>query len=322
MADEEAKAAAWSESLDDGPLGDAASVTDEQSHFDTEAPTPRQIMRRRALSHPGFLIGTTVVLIAALAAIFADYIAPFDPYNQDMPKRLINPVWGSGGSWEHPLGTDRFGRDYLTRLIYGTRVSMIIGFCAATLAAIVGTTVGMIGGYFGGRVDAVVMYLVNSKLALPGLVVALSLVSIFGGSVLILILVLGFLFWDRYAIVTRTITMQLRAQEFVTAAQAVGATRTRIILAEIMPNLLDRVIVILTLEMAVAILIEAALSFLGLGIPPPTPSWGQMVAEGRSSMFFQPFLVTIPGIAILVLVISINMMGDGIRDITSPEGRN
>jgi peptide/nickel transport system permease protein len=180
----------------------------------------------------------------------------------------------------------------------------------------------MIGGYFGGRVDAVVMYLVNSKLALPGLVVALSLVSIFGGSVLILILVLGFLFWDRYAIVTRTITMQLRSQEFVTAAEAVGATRFRIIMAEIMPNLMDRVIVILTLEMAVAILIEAALSFLGLGIPPPTPSWGQMVAEGRSSMFFQPFLVTIPGIAILVLVISINMMGDGIRDITSPEGRN
>ncbi|MDP6172618.1 MAG: ABC transporter permease [Rhodospirillales bacterium] len=290
--------------------------------LDTESPTPRQIMRRRALSHPGFLIGTTIVLIAAIAAIFAPYIAPFDPYDQQMPQRLINPVWGDKGSWEHLLGTDRFGRDYLSRLIYGTRVSMIIGFCAATLAAVVGTAVGMIGGYFGGRVDAVVMYLVNSKLALPGLVVALSLVSIFGGSVLILILVLGFLFWDRYAIVTRTITMQLRSQEFVTAAEAVGATRFRIIMAEIMPNLMDRVIVILTLEMAVAILIEAALSFLGLGIPPPTPSWGQMVAEGRSSMFFQPFLVTIPGIAILVLVISINMMGDGIRDITSPEGRN
>lgn len=310
MADEKAEARTWN--------GAAA----ESSGLDAEAPTPGQIMRRRALSHPGFLIGTTIVAIAAIAAIFAPYIAPFDPYNQTMPERLINPVWGDGGSWVHPLGTDRFGRDYLSRLIYGTRVSMIIGFCAATLAAIVGTTVGMVGGYFGGRVDAVVMYLVNSKLALPGLVVALSLVSIFGGSVLILILVLGFLFWDRYAIVTRTITMQLRGQEFVTAAQAVGASTTRIIIAEIMPNLMDRVIVILTLEMAVAILIEAALSFLGLGIPPPTPSWGQMVAEGRSSMFFQPFLVTIPGIAILILVISINMMGDGIRDITSPEGRN
>ncbi len=312
MADEKAVGATW----------DGAAQAQAQEKSDAEAPTPRQIMRRRALSHPGFLIGTTIVLIAAIAAIFAPYIAPFDPYNQTMPERLINPIWGEGGSWVHPLGTDRFGRDYLSRLIYGTRVSMLIGFCAATLAAIVGTTVGMVGGYFGGRVDAVVMYLVNSKLALPGLVVALSLVSIFGGSVLILILVLGFLFWDRYAIVTRTITMQLRAQEFVTAAQAVGASTTRIIMAEIMPNLMDRVIVILTLEMAVAILIEAALSFLGLGIPPPTPSWGQMVAEGRSSMFFQPFLVTIPGIAILILVISINMMGDGIRDITSPEGRN
>jgi peptide/nickel transport system permease protein len=309
-ADEKTETAAW-EDLD--------AI---QAKFDHEAPSPVRLMRMRALSHPGFLFGTSVVMIAALSAIFAPWIAPYDPFIQEMPDRLINPIWGTGGSWAHPLGTDLFGRDYLSRLIWGTRVSMTIGFVAAGLAAVVGTTIGMIGGYFGGRVDAVVMYLINCKLALPGLIVGLSLVSIFGGSMLILILVLGFLFWDRYAIVTRTITMQLRAQEFVTAAQAVGASKTRIIVAEILPNLMDRVIVILTLEMAVAILLEALFSFLGLGIPPPTPSWGQMVAEGRSVMFFQPFLVTIPGVAILVLTIAINMMGDGIRDISAPEGRN
>jgi peptide/nickel transport system permease protein len=293
-----------------------------QHKFDVEAPSPFQIMRRRAMTHPGLIFGATMVFIAAICALFADAIAPYDPLQQDIVNRLKNPVWGEGGGWAHPLGTDAFGRDYLSRLIHGTRISMAVGFFAAGIAACVGTVVGIIGGYFGGRVDALVMYLISTKLALPGLVVMLALVSIFGGTLLTLILVMAALFWDRYAIVVRTITMQLRTNEFVTAAEAIGASKVRIMLGEILPNLLNQVIVILTLEMAIAILIEAALSFLGLGIPPPTPSWGNLTAEGREFMFFQPFLVTIPGVVILVLAIAINMMGDGIRDVTSPEGRN
>ncbi len=290
--------------------------------FDIGAPSPRQLMKRRAAGNLSFIIGTSVVFIAALCAILADVIAPFDPLKQDILHRLQNPVWGEGGTWAHPLGTDGFGRDYLSRLIHGARISMSVGFFAASLAACVGTVIGIIGGYFGGRVDAVVMYLISTKLALPGLVVMLALVSIFGCSVMVLILVMAALFWDRYAIVTRTMTMQLRSSDFVAAAEAVGASKARIMLGEILPNLLPQVIVIITLEMAIAILIEATLSFLGLGVAPPTPSWGNLVAEGREFMFFQPFLVTIPGLAILFVAIAINMMGDGIRDITAPEGRN
>jgi len=290
--------------------------------FEVETPTPYEIMKLRARSHPGFLIGTSVVLVVFLVAVFANYIAPFDPYDQDISLRLINPIWGIGGSWENPLGTDAFGRDYISRVIHGARVSMIVGIVAPLIAACVGTIIGMIGGYFGGRIDAVAMYLINSKLALPGLVVALSLVAVFGGSVTVLVLVLAFLFWDRYAIVLRTVTQQIRSQDFVTAAEAVGCSLPRIIFSEILPNVMNQIIVILTLEMAIAILIEATLSFLGLGIQPPTPTWGNLIAEGRNFMFFKPYLVTIPGICLFFLAIAINMMGDGIRDITAPEGRN
>jgi peptide/nickel transport system permease protein len=214
------------------------------------------------------------------------------------------------------------GRDYLTRLMYGARISLTIGFGAAAIAGIIGTSLGLLGGYFGGWVDSLVMYCVNVKLALPGILVALSLIEVFGGSVFSVTLILGVLFWDRFIVVTRSVTQQTRVADYVTAAEAVGASRLRIILGEVLPNVLNHIIVIASLEMAVSILVEAALSFLGLGIRPPTPSWGLMISEGRNFMFFQPYLVAVPGIAILVLVVAINMLGDGIRDITAPEGRN
>jgi len=145
---------------------------------------------------------------------------------------------------------------------------------------------------------------------------------VFGGSILALILILSFLFWDRYAVVTRSVTQQIRVNDYITAAQALGTSRTRIIISEVLPNVMNQIIVIASLEMAVAIIVEAALSFLGLGVQPPTPSWGLLLSEGRSYMFFMPYLINFPGLAIFFLVISINMMGDGIRDITAPEGRN
>ena len=287
-----------------------------------EAPSPRAVMRRRAMTHIGFLFGGFVVLGTILVAVFAPLLTAYDPYAQDLTQRLIPPVWAVKGNWGHLLGTDSLGRDYLTRLMYGARISLIIGFGAATIAGIIGTSLGLIGGYFGGRVDAVVMYFVNVKLSLPGILVALSLISVFGGAVWVVVTVLGFLFWDRFVVVTRSVTQQVRTADYVAAAEAVGASHWRIILGEILPNVMNHIIVIASLEMAVAILVEAALSFLGLGIRPPTPSWGLMISEGRNFMFFQPYLVAIPGIAIFVLVIAINMLGDGIRDITAPEGRN
>lgn len=286
------------------------------------ATTPREIMRRRAMGHIGFLIGAGCVLLMVLLAIFAPYLTPYDPFEQNLEGRLINPFWGTGGSWTHPLGTDSLGRDYLTRILYGARISLTIGFGAALISGVIGSTLGILGGYFGGRVDAVVMYVINVKLALPGILIALSLVSIIGGSLLALVCILGFLFWDRFAVVTRSVTQQIRGNDFVTAAAAVGASQTRIIFGEVLPNLTNQIIVVASLEMAIAILVEAVLSFLGLGIQPPTPSWGLLVSEGRNFMFFKPFLITLPGLAIFFLVVAINLMGDGIRDITAPEGRN
>ncbi len=300
----------------------AATAASDTDPFHVEPPTPWQLMGRRAGTHMGFWIGGTFVLVCAVVAIFAPVIAPFDPLAQDLTRRLVPPIWDEKGTWTHPFGTDKFGRDYLSRLIYGGRISLSIGFLAASIATVVGSILGMMGGYFGGRVDAVVMYLVNAKLSLPGLIVSLSLVAVFGGSFTVLVLVLAFLFWDNYAVALRSVTMQIRAQDFVAAAEAIGASRRRIILSEILPNLMNQVIVILTLEIALAILIEATLSFLGLGIQPPTPSWGVLVAEGREQMFFNPYLITIPGVTIFLVAIAINMMGDGIRDITAPEGRN
>jgi peptide/nickel transport system permease protein len=294
----------------------------ESAAYELQSPSPRRVIRRRALTHPGFLFGCAILALTIFVAIFAPLLTSYDPYAQDLPHRLTPPFWTAKGSWAHILGTDGLGRDYLARLMYGSRISLTIGFGAATIAGLIGTSLGLIGGYFGGKVDAVVMYVVNVKLALPGILVALSLISVFGGSVAVVVFVLGFLFWDRFVVVTRTVTQQVRVNDYVTAAEAVGASRLRIIVGEILPNVLNQIIVIVSLEMAVAILVEAALSFLGLGIRPPTPSWGLMISEGRNFMFFQPYLVTIPGVAILLLVIGINMLGDGIRDITAPEGRN
>ena len=295
---------------------------EEIDEFEISVPSPPELMKRRAKKHVGFIIGGTVVVLVLILAVFAPVIAPSDPYAQTLTNRLLPPIWHEKGSWSHPFGTDALGRDYFSRVIFGARISLMIGFFAAAVSAVVGSALGMVGGYFGGKTDAVVMYLINVKLALPGLLVALSLVSVFGGSLIALICILAFLFWDRYAVVTRSVTQQIRTNDYITAAQAVGASRLRIIVGEVLPNLMNQIIVIASLEMAVAILVEAALSFLGLGIQPPTPSWGLLVSEGRSFMFFKPYLVTIPGLAIFILVISINMMGDGIRDITAPEGRN
>jgi peptide/nickel transport system permease protein len=268
-------------------------------------PTPAQKLRKRVVGHKGLLIGG---------------VAPPDPYAQSLMNRMQSPVF-LGGTWEHPLGTDHLGRDYLSRLIYGARVSLVIGTVAALISGTIGTILGVSAGYFGGRVDAVVTFLINVRLALPVVLVALAVVALMGGSLTVVICVLGFLLWDRFAVVMRTSTLQVRNRDYVTAASAIGASTTRIILSEIMPNILNNLIVVITLEMAHAILLEAVLSFLGLGVQPPTPSWGLMVAEGKNMMLFEPWLVLIPGAVLFVLVLSINLLGDGLRDVSAPEGR-
>ncbi|MFN8721958.1 MAG: ABC transporter permease [Rhodospirillales bacterium] len=299
-----------------------SAASDPFAPLDVDRLAPRTLMVRRALRHPGFLVGTGIVLLVALAGLFAPWISPHDPDAQALGRRLIPPVWDAAGRWEHPLGTDHLGRDYLSRLIHGTRVSLIVGLFTAVVSGTIGTVLGLLGGYFGGRVDAVVMYLVTTRLSLPSLMVALALVAAIGGSLTTVVLVLGFLLWDRFAIVVRSAVQQIRSADYVAAAVAAGASPLQVIAREVLPNVASAIIVVATLEMALAILAEAALSFLGLGVRPPTPSWGLMVAEGRQFMFFKPYLIALPGAAIFLLVVAVNLMGDGLRDITAPEGRH
>jgi peptide/nickel transport system permease protein len=277
---------------------------------------------KRLLGHRGLMLGAFILAVIVLAAIFAPLLAPHDPYNQDVSQRLIPPVWNALGSWDHILGTDKLGRDYLSRLIYGARVSLIIGCAAALISGLIGTTLGVLAGYFGGRVDAFISYLITTRLSMPVVLVALAMASLVGGSLKVVIILLGLLLWDRFAVVTRSATQQLRDAEFIAAAKAIGASTPYILVREILPNIMSALIVVITLEMAHAILLEATLSFLGLGVQPPTPSWGLMVAEGKSYMFFKPWVIVIPGVALAILVLAINLVGDGLRDANAPDGRN
>ena len=288
------------------------------------APSPLARMRRRVFGHYGLMLGGFALLAIVLAALLAGMISPHDPYDQQLARKLIPPIWHDGPkvTWEHPLGTDQLGRDYLSRLFHGARVSLIIGFAAMLISGVIGTTIGVLAGYFGGRVDMLVNFLITTRLSMPVILVALAVVSLIGSSLNVVICVLGFLIWDRFAVVMRSATQQIRSLEFVTAAEAVGCPPARILLTEIAPNIMNHLIVIATLEMAHAILLEASLSFLGLGVQPPTPSWGLMISEARGLMYFDPWLITIPGAALFLLVLSINLVGDGLRDVTAPENRS
>jgi len=285
-------------------------------------PSPWEMLRRRTLAHRGFIIGAVVLALILGMAILAPVLAPHDPYGQDLANRLINPIWHPDGTWDHPLGTDNLGRDYLSRLMYGARISLLIGASAMIISGIIGTTLGVLAGYFGGRVDMVVGFLITTRLSMPVVLVALAVVALIGGSLHVIIWVLGLLIWDRFAVVMRASTQQLRSMEYVAAARAIGCSTPRILLAELFPNILNNWIVVATLEIAHAILLEAALSFLGMGVQPPLPSWGLMISEAKDYMFFSPWMITIPGVVLSLLVLSINLMGDGIRDITAPEGRS
>ena len=285
-------------------------------------PSPGAKLRRRMFRHAGLTLGGGVFLAIVLMALLAPWLAPHDPYDQDLTTRLVPPVWQEKGSWEHPLGTDHFGRDYLSRIMYGARISLIIGISAMLISGVLGTFLGVVAGYFGGRIDMVITFIITTRLAMPVILIALAVVALVGSSLEIVILVLGLLIWDRFAVVMRSATQQVRNLDYVAAAQAAGCSTLRIVLTEIMPNIVNSLIVVATVEVAHAIILEAALSFLGLGVQPPLPSWGLMISEGKGMMFFQPWVIAIPGTALFLLILSVNMLGDGIRDVTAPENRN
>ena len=276
--------------------------------------------RRRSLDalkgRGGLVVGGGIVFILVLIALSAPWLAPYSPYEQSLDIRL-RPPWFLGGTAEHILGTDLLGRDYLSRLIYGTRLALLVAFGTAFMSAVIGVTLGLLGGYYGGKVDAVVMFLITVRLSLPVILVALAVVGLIGSTLPIIMAVLASLLWDRFAVVTRASVMQLRDREFVLAARALGCSDLRILVRDILPSIAGPLTVVATLEMAHAVLLEASLSFLGLGIKPPESSWGLMIAEAKDLVFFDPWLINIPGVALFVLVIGINLLGDGLRDIVT-----
>jgi peptide/nickel transport system permease protein len=251
----------------------------------------------------------------------APWLAPHDPYAQSLMRRLRPPVWAANGSWTYPLGTDSFGRDYLSRLMHGARLALIVAFSAALLAGAIGTVLGVVAGYMRGRVDRAISLLISTRLALPSLLVALAVLQVAGSGILIVVLVLGLTLWDRFAVVLRTAVLQIGRLDYVLAARAAGASHARIMTRELAPNILGHFLVVFSYEAGQAVLAATALSFLGLGIQPPEPTWGLMMAEGRNWLMINPWLIAVAGFALMLLVLAMNLVGDGLRDVLTPGER-
>ena len=278
---------------------------------------PKPHPGRRWLSRLNLTVGASVLAVWIAAAVLAPLISSHDPYLQDLHSRLLRPVWDAKSSADHVLGTDGFGRDYLTRILYGSRVSLIIGFCAAAIAGVIGTALGLVAGYAGGRVDAVILYLLTVRLAMPVILIALSLVFLVGNSVPTIVTVLGLLMWDRFAVVARTASLQVASRDYVRASELLSSPRWWIALRVVLPNISGPLLVVLTLEVAHAMLLEATLSFLGGGVAPPIPSLGGMISDARPYLFFEFWMIALPGAALFSIVLAVNLFGDGLRDLTS-----
>ena len=266
-------------------------------------------------------IGGLVIIGLIVVAVFTPYLAPGDPYEQTPKNRLAPPAWVEGGSAENLLGTDHVGRDLLTRIMYGTRISLFVGISAVVLEVFMGVLLGLIAGYYGGKTDSIISFLVNVMLGFPFILLAMSLVAVLGASLQNIIIALGLTGWPVFTRVIRIETMRLRESEFVLAAKTQGFKTIRILVIHILPNLLPTLTVLASVEVARAIILESLLSFLGLGIQPPTPSWGLLLAEGRNYMFMAWWLATFPGVAIFLAALGINLLGDALRDLTDPHLR-
>lgn len=265
------------------------------------------------------LLSAVVVLAVVLMAVFSPLLAPHDPYETDLFRRLQPPAWMEGGEWAYLLGCDALGRDILSRIVYGARVSVFIGFTVIALATTVGIMAGLAAGYLRGWVDVVISRLVDVLLGFPYLIFAIALMAMMGPGLQNIVLALAYKEWVIPCRVVRGETLAAREVEYVEAARALGAGRLRIMLGEILPNILSPVIVVATIRMANVIILEASLSFLGLGVQPPTASWGSMVADGRAFMLEAWWVSTFPGLAILVLVLAINVASQGLRDAFDPK---
>jgi peptide/nickel transport system permease protein len=275
------------------------------------------LARKRELPwFPGVVLAALV-----LTAVFAAYLAPQSPTEGDITQKLIPPIWMERGDWEHPLGTDRFGRDVLSRIIYGSRISLLVSLIAIGVAGTFGTALGLISGYRGGLIDAVLMRLTDIALSLPLILIAVVLVAVSEPSFRNVILVIALLLWPRFARQVRGETLAIKQQDFVALAVVAGRSSWWIMSRHIFPNVVPTLLVITTLQVGYVILLEGTLSFLGVGVPPPNPAWGLMIADGRGFLATAWWISLFPGLAMLLIVLAVNLMGDWLRDHLDPKLR-
>jgi peptide/nickel transport system permease protein len=264
----------------------------------------------------------SIVLVALVfTAVFAAYLAPHSPTEGNIMRKLVPPIWTERGTWEHPLGTDRFGRDVLSRIIYGSQISLVVSLLVIGVAGTVGTLVGLISGYRGGATDAILMRLTDIGLSLPTILIAVVLVAVSEPSFGNVILVISLLLWPRFARQVRGETLAIKEQDFVALAVVAGRSSAWIISRHIFPNVVPTLLVICTLQVGYVILLEGSLSFLGVGVPPPNPAWGLMIADGRGFLATAWWISLFPGLAMLLTVLAVNLLGDWLRDRLDPKLR-
>ncbi len=264
------------------------------------------------------IVGITIILLLVIMAIFAQQIAPYDPTAGALNDRLKPPFWQTGGSAAHLLGTDLLGRDTLSRLIYGARTSLSVAVIAILVAGTLGSALGIVAGFLGGWADVLIMRIADLGFSFPTILLAMVLVVLFGASFSNIILVISLVLWAEYARMARGETLKVKEMDYVALARVAGISRARIMLRHILPNVASSLIVLATLQVGVVIILESSLSFLGVGMPPPTPDWGAMIAEGRSYVVTAWWLSMVPGVAILLTVLSFNLLGDALTELLNP----
>jgi peptide/nickel transport system permease protein len=267
------------------------------------------------------IVSLSIIVLFVLGGILAPWLSPADPQAQSLRNRFRPPAWEQGGSWERPLGTDRLGRDLLSRVLWGSRVSLAAGVLTVLLATVVGAAVGLAAGYYGGRVDAGLMRVTDATMSFPVILLALILAVTVGPSFVNVVIAIAVILWARYARVIRGQVLTLMELDFIAQSRLAGAGAWRIITRHLLPNTLNTLVVLVTLQIGYVIIVEASLSFLGAGIPPPTPAWGSMIAEGREFVTSAWWASGVPGLAILLVVLAFNLLGDWLRDTLDPKLR-
>ncbi len=273
---------------------------------------------RKLVSHRAAVLGAVITVVVLLTSVFAPWIAPMDPLALDPTRRLLPPAWMEGGTWTYPLGTDHVGRDILSRIMYGSRISTLVGISAVTISASIGVVLGLVSGFYGGPIERIILWLADVQIAFPFYLLVISIIAAVGAGFGTVIVVFGVAGWVIYARLVRGTVLSLRSREFVEAAHALGASSLRVVVRHVLPNVVTPVIILATLRVASVIVWESGLSFLGLSVPPPTPTWGRMLSDGRAYLANAWWTATFPGLAIMVTVLGVNMLGDGLRDALDP----